>query len=51
MLHISALKPQLNTQYAAAYKKTNNKEIFSYQLKTKIIPEVFNEVLRKLKKK
>ena len=37
MLHISALKPQLNTQYAAAYKKTNNKELFSYQLKTKII--------------
>ena len=37
MLHISALKPQLNTQYAVAYKKTNNKEMLSYQLKTKII--------------
>ena len=34
MLHINKLKPMLNTQHAAAYKKRNNKEMFLSQLNT-----------------
>jgi len=37
MLHINKLKPMLNTQHAAAYKKRNNKEMFISQLNTIII--------------
>ena len=37
MIHINKQKPELNTQYAAWYKKTHNKELFSSQMKTYII--------------
>jgi len=37
MLHINKLKPELNTQHAAAYKKANNKDMFITQLNTIII--------------
>ncbi len=37
MLHINKLKPMLNTQHAAAYKKRNNKEMFISQLNNIII--------------
>ena len=37
MLHINKLKPELNTQHAAAYKKANNKDMFITQLITIII--------------
>ncbi len=37
MLHINKLKPMLNTQHAAAYKKRNKEEMFISQLNTIII--------------
>ena len=37
VLNIKKLKPMLNTQHAAAYKKRNNKEMFISQLNTIII--------------
>jgi hypothetical protein len=37
MLHINKLKPSLNTQHAAAYKKQKGKDMFISQLKTIII--------------
>ena len=37
MLQINKLKPQLNTQHAAAYKRINNKEMYKCQLNTIII--------------
>jgi hypothetical protein len=37
MLHINKLKPMLNTQHAASYKRRNNKEMFISQLNIIII--------------
>ena len=37
MLHINTKKPELNVQYAAAYKAKKNEEMFKMQLNTIII--------------
>ena len=39
-MYINKLKPQLNVQHAAAYKKKHNKEMFKQQLNTIIIANI-----------
>ena len=39
-MYINKLKPQLNVQHAAAYKKKHNKELFKQQLNTIIIANI-----------
>ena len=39
-MNINKLKPELNVQHAAAYKRINNKEMFKQQLNTIIIANI-----------